>query len=280
MSHLQQKGIRLQCVRARSAIFITTLSCIIVATGAAPAQAITIKWGDKELTFDATPIVDGIKYVVNLFEQIASSDNGFSLVKANTRLIAQETPTQVSIVYSGLGAVSKDESIPLSFVGDYWDFNATLNVYDEADISGTADDADRIILTSSSLIHKADPLDGGQPHDLAEKLSLDVNYTANESLLEPGNVATFSKETIDIANHAPHSDQLFYSRLEGTVSRDASSIFFEEDWQIEGFAYDLRAGHAVPGPLPVFGVAAVFGYSRKLRKRVRNSKLPVSSAID
>lgn len=36
----------------------------------------------------------------------------------------------------------------------------------------------------------------------------------------------------------------------------------------------------VPGPLPIFGTAAAFGYSRKLRKRIKNSKLPVASAID
>jgi hypothetical protein len=38
--------------------------------------------------------------------------------------------------------------------------------------------------------------------------------------------------------------------------------------------------HPVPGPLPLFGVAAAFGYSRKLRKRIVSSKaLPVDSAI-
>jgi hypothetical protein len=35
-----------------------------------------------------------------------------------------------------------------------------------------------------------------------------------------------------------------------------------------------------PGPLPLFGGAAAFGYSRKLRKRIVRSKaLPVDSAI-
>jgi hypothetical protein len=36
----------------------------------------------------------------------------------------------------------------------------------------------------------------------------------------------------------------------------------------------------VPGPLPLFGVAATFCYSRKLRKRIKSSKLPVASPID
>jgi hypothetical protein len=37
---------------------------------------------------------------------------------------------------------------------------------------------------------------------------------------------------------------------------------------------------SVPGPLPLLGVSAAFGYSRKLRKRIKSSKLPVASAID
>jgi len=38
--------------------------------------------------------------------------------------------------------------------------------------------------------------------------------------------------------------------------------------------------HPVPGPLPIFGVAAAFGYSRKLRKRIVRSKaMPVDSAL-
>lgn len=36
----------------------------------------------------------------------------------------------------------------------------------------------------------------------------------------------------------------------------------------------------VPGPIPLLGVGAAFGYSRKLRKRIKSSKLPVASAID
>jgi hypothetical protein len=34
----------------------------------------------------------------------------------------------------------------------------------------------------------------------------------------------------------------------------------------------------VPGPLPLLGVGTAFGYSRKLRKRIKIDKLPVSSA--
>jgi sugar lactone lactonase YvrE len=37
---------------------------------------------------------------------------------------------------------------------------------------------------------------------------------------------------------------------------------------------------SVPGPLPVLGAATAFGFSRKLRKRIKSSMLPVASAID
>jgi hypothetical protein len=36
----------------------------------------------------------------------------------------------------------------------------------------------------------------------------------------------------------------------------------------------------VPGPLPLLGVGAAFGFSRKLRKRIKIGKLPAVSAID
>ena len=35
--------------------------------------------------------------------------------------------------------------------------------------------------------------------------------------------------------------------------------------------------NAVPGPLPILGLVAVFGYSRKLRKRFKSSKPEVIS---
>jgi hypothetical protein len=36
----------------------------------------------------------------------------------------------------------------------------------------------------------------------------------------------------------------------------------------------------VPGPLPLFGVGAAFGYSRKLRKRIKLNRLPIASTIE
>ena len=40
---------------------------------------------------------------------------------------------------------------------------------------------------------------------------------------------------------------------------------------------EAPASASVPAPLPVLGAAAAFGFSRKLRKRIRDSKLPATS---
>jgi phospholipase/lecithinase/hemolysin len=50
--------------------------------------------------------------------------------------------------------------------------------------------------------------------------------------------------------------------------------------RILGSAFYDAVRTRVPGPLPVLGAAAAFGFSRKLRKRIKASKLPVVSAID
>jgi phospholipase/lecithinase/hemolysin len=50
--------------------------------------------------------------------------------------------------------------------------------------------------------------------------------------------------------------------------------------RILGSAFYDAVRTRVPGPLPVLGAAAAFGFSRKLRKRIQASKLPVVSAID
>jgi hypothetical protein len=42
---------------------------------------------------------------------------------------------------------------------------------------------------------------------------------------------------------------------------------------------DDQSSNGVPGPLPLFGAGAAFGFSRKMRKRINDSKLPVASAM-
>ncbi len=53
----------------------------------------------------------------------------------------------------------------------------------------------------------------------------------------------------------------------------------------DGFGLDnvsyasISNSNSVPGPLPVFGAVAAFGCSRKLRQRIKDSKLPMASTI-
>ncbi|MCT0208012.1 hypothetical protein [Synechococcus sp. CS-1332] len=58
----------------------------------------------------------------------------------------------------------------------------------------------------------------------------------------------------------------FFDGSRGRLSTN-SEPFLQDD----GVATFTPAPSAVPGPLPVLGAAAAFGYSRKLRKRVKNS---------
>jgi hypothetical protein len=55
----------------------------------------------------------------------------------------------------------------------------------------------------------------------------------------------------------------------GPVVTSLKPVFFTQRIQLNG----------VPGPLSLLGVTAAFGFSRKLRKRIKSSKLPVVSAI-
>ncbi len=66
----------------------------------------------------------------------------------------------------------------------------------------------------------------------------------------------------------PAGNGLFYGTASRGGANDRGSIF----------EFDPNSGStAVPGHLPILGVAAAFGYSRKLRKRIKSSKPEVIS---
>jgi hypothetical protein len=52
------------------------------------------------------------------------------------------------------------------------------------------------------------------------------------------------------------------------------------DWSTATWAQATlyTAPTAAPGPLPLFGAAAAFGFSRKLRKRIQGARLPIGSS--
>jgi len=43
------------------------------------------------------------------------------------------------------------------------------------------------------------------------------------------------------------------------------------DFSIRSFVVEAKDATSAPGPLPIFGAAAAFGFSRKLRKRIKSS---------
>ena len=66
----------------------------------------------------------------------------------------------------------------------------------------------------------------------------------------------------------------------GDINAPASTYIADNTIGFGLINYAFRDVKEVPGPLPVFGAAAAFSYSRTLRKRISKSKaLPVSSPI-
>jgi hypothetical protein len=45
------------------------------------------------------------------------------------------------------------------------------------------------------------------------------------------------------------------------------------------FTYAQATLYTAPGPLPLFGAAAAFGFSRKLRKRIKLAPAALSSSL-
>jgi len=66
-----------------------------------------------------------------------------------------------------------------------------------------------------------------------------------------------------------------------TAGNVCSAFFDSSAVLIDSFEGDrtwAQANELVPGPLPVFGAAAAFGFSRKLRKRIKGSANAISSS--
>jgi len=79
-----------------------------------------------------------------------------------------------------------------------------------------------------------------------------------------------------------HIVDLFVENLYASTGRD-STLGIEKEYLLS--ANEERGASAsiaaIPGPLPLLGVAAAFGCSRKLRKRIKGSKtLSLVGAID
>lgn len=98
----------------------------------------------------------------------------------------------------------------------------------------------------------------------------------------PGNFDDMYISALDINGNILESYDLSFSA--SGINSGASFYIQRNSFDIATFRVgDSYAGianftyNAVPGPLPILGVAASFGYSRKLRKRIKSSKPEVIS---
>jgi len=70
----------------------------------------------------------------------------------------------------------------------------------------------------------------------------------------------------------------FSLQYEGSIYGDWTTADTDvRDWA-QATLYSPAAASAAPGPLPLFGAAAAFGFSRKLRKRIQGARLPIGSS--
>jgi hypothetical protein len=100
------------------------------------------------------------------------------------------------------------------------------------------------------------------------KLTSTLNFA-----LDSGKTVSFAENTL--FNYFKSGSTFFSatSTTSGTVLGEAESFAFMsyQDFGVPGTrTYSMTA--AVPGPLPILGAAAAFGYSRKLRNRINQSK--------
>jgi hypothetical protein len=77
------------------------------------------------------------------------------------------------------------------------------------------------------------------------------------------------------------SDLTFDVDTDGLLPGDGFTVSLEKNGESIG-SFPIEPRHVpVPGPLPLLGFSAAFGYSRKLRKRLSVSKAPkVMSSIN
>jgi hypothetical protein len=86
----------------------------------------------------------------------------------------------------------------------------------------------------------------------------------------PGQPDNMSVSGIQIEGYGQFFQGNGWNDLQNVVTNPSLTQF-----QPVGFVAEASP---VPGPLPIFGAAAAFGFSRKLRRRIKNSVNPVSSS--
>jgi hypothetical protein len=93
----------------------------------------------------------------------------------------------------------------------------------------------------------------------------------------------YTKEVFDNQNFTGTPVTLTYTNINGTPNADGpkaltgfgSQIWVRDSWTITGDAEvdNITNTFQTPGPLPILGAGAAFGFSRKLRGRIKAARL-------
>jgi len=107
------------------------------------------------------------------------------------------------------------------------------------------------------------------------------DFTAVIEAFDAGNNSLGSFNLAGLSNFADDDSAIFIGVQDtsSTIARLTFSVPSTEDFAISQLEFSTASVASVPGPLPVMGLAVGFAYRRKLRKRIKDSKLPVASAI-
>jgi hypothetical protein len=250
------------------AVFAAAASLPILV--AHPAQAVSLPAGVAAFTW----VLNGVTQTIQAAISIISSINPQPVtgIVPPVTIDFQETSSQVQLTVTG-GDFDVDSTQTFGISGTYWSATTAISqdsgfFFDKLGLSG-------------SIKHNLGPHPG-------DGLGAAAQFTASWiPPFSPG--ATINLVTVHPTNQ--HID-VFAANLVGTTSGIGTDIgtwnFSSSATHYTGFcpvglsinSDDQCSPVPVPAPLPLLGVGAAFGYSRKLRKRIKTSKSPdVMSAI-
>ena len=155
-----------------------------------------------------------------------------------------ESPSQVVLTVQG-GDFDVDSTQTFGISGTYW--NTSIGISQDSGIF-----VDTLGL-SGNITHKLGP----HPDD---GFGSPAQFTASWS---PPFDPSAGIDNIKVHPTNSHID-IYTASLQGTTSGIGSDI--------GTYNFTATGIHDVPGPLPILGLGAAFGYSRKLRKLLKSSK--------
>lgn len=210
-----------------------------------PAQAANLPGGLAAFTWILNGVTQTIENAINIIQSI--NPQPVTGLVPPVVITFTESPSQVVLTVQG-GDFDVDSTQTFGISGSYW--NTSIGISQDSGIF-----VDKLGL-SGNITHKLGP----HPDD---GLGSPAQFTA--SWLPPLNPAA----AIDNPKVHPTNSHIdnYTASLNGTTSGIGSDI---GTWNFT--ATGIHKIHDVPGPLPILGLGAAFGYSRKLRRLIKSSK--------